>query len=391
MPLNGQGARLAATVTIGLAALGACGRSVRSDEALAMLEVSTAAGLPAFTTARFSVAGRPEIVAHEVRYDGRATLKFGYYLPGPGGTLRISGQALAGDCLVGSGVAEVEVQLGRVSSPVALIIKPLAEPYPACAGARDGGLDGALDGGAETDGAPDGRDATAADVATDMGDGPPTDAATDAPVNATDVGAGIDAAPDLAPDVPRDVAGAADAVVDAVADAVLDLAPDLAPDRAADAVADVARDVAPDVAPGMDAAADVHATMDAVAEMAPPPPPPPPPPACMVATKACPGSAECCSGLVCGTTTLGRVCCGNFNMTCTRAGGEDCCGQLECVSGRCCLPATYACSDASCCPGLVCGNTTLGHVCCGNSGAPCKRADGADCCGALECVNGVCR
>jgi hypothetical protein len=94
---------------------------------------------------------------------------------------------------------------------------------------------------------------------------------------------------------------------------------------------------------------------------------------------------------VCGTTSLGSVCCGNYNMTCTRAGGEDCCGQLECVSGHCCLPATYACSGNSCCSGLVCGNTSLGHVCCGNSGAPCKRADGADCCGALECVNGTCR
>ena len=111
----------------------------------------------------------------------------------------------------------------------------------------------------------------------------------------------------------------------------------------------------------------------------------------MAATRACPGASACCSGLVCGTTTLGRVCCGNFDMTCTRPGGEDCCGQLECVSGRCCLPATYACSGGSCCPGLVCGTTTLGRVCCGNAGAPCRRADGADCCGALGCVNDVCR
>jgi hypothetical protein len=78
-------------------------------------------------------------------------------------------------------------------------------------------------------------------------------------------------------------------------------------------------------------------------------------------------------------------------MTCTRPGGEDCCGQLECVKGGCCLPATYACTDSSCCAGLVCGNTSLGHVCCGNAGAPCTRADGADCCGALRCVSNVCR
>ena len=38
-----------------------------------------------------------------------------------------------------------------------------------------------------------------------------------------------------------------------------------------------------------------------------------------------------------------------------------------------------------------CGTTSLGRVCCGNAGAPCIRPDGADCCGALRCVNNVCR
>src|SRR5207248_1026753 len=66
-------------------------------------------------------------------------------------------------------------------------------------------------------------------------------------------------------------------------------------------------------------------------------------------------------------------------------------GQLECVNGGCCLPATYACQGSSCCAGLVCGNTTLGRVCSGNAGASCTRADGADCCGALRCVNKLCR
>jgi hypothetical protein len=117
-------------------------------------------------------------------------------------------------------------------------------------------------------------------------------------------------------------------------------------------------------------------------------PPPPPPAACMAATKACPGASACCSGLVCGTTSIGRVCCGNYNMTCSRPGGEDCCGQLECVNNHCCLPETYACSGGSCCAGLVCGTTSLGRVCCGNSGAHCTRSDG--CCGSLECVSGVC-
>ena len=280
-------------------------RSVRSDEALAMLDVSAATGMPSFTTARFSVAGRAEILPHEILYDGRAPLKFGYYLPGPNGTLRITGQALSASCLVGVGSAEVEVQLGHASSPVALVIAPVAGIDPSCLASADAGEGG--------DGPKDG--------ATDL----PHDAANE---SRTDARAGTDAT------------------------ATTDAKPDAKPDAT---------------------------------------PTPPPPPACMVATKACPGTADCCAGLVCGTTSLGHVCCGNFGMTCTRPGGEDCCGQLECVNGGCCLPATYACTGSSCCAGLVCGNTSLGHVCCGNTGAPCKRADGADCCGALRCVSNVCR
>ena len=55
------------------------------------------------------------------------------------------------------------------------------------------------------------------------------------------------------------------------------------------------------------------------------------------------------------------------------------------------LPATYSCTGTSCCAGLVCGNTSLGHTCCGNAGAPCIRPDGADCCGALRCVGQLLR
>jgi hypothetical protein len=314
--MNGPGARFVVAAGVcGLIATASC-RSVRNDEALAMLDVSVASGVPLFTTARFSVAGRAEIPAHEVRYDGRTPLQFGYYLPGPNGTLRITGQAWSADCMVGAASVEVDVQLGRVSKAVALVIAPLAELAPTCLASRDAGQAGNDSGADARDAA---ADVTAADVR-------PADVA------ATDAG-----------DVrPADVAGG-------------------------------------DTSPA-DAGTDVMS-----------PPPPPPPPACMAATKACPGASACCSGLVCGTTSLGQVCCGNYNMTCTRSGGEDCCGQLECVSGHCCLPATYACSGGSCCPGLVCGTTSLGKVCCGNSGAPCKRADGADCCGSLECVSGVCR
>jgi hypothetical protein len=38
----------------------------------------------------------------------------------------------------------------------------------------------------------------------------------------------------------------------------------------------------------------------------------------------------------------------------------------------------------------VCGTTSLGQVCCGNDGAPCATTDGSDCCGSLECINGHC-
>ena len=273
-----------------LVAVGLLGcRSVRTDEALVMLDVSPAAGMPPFTSARFSVAGRPEIAPHEVPYQGATPLQFGYYLPGPNGTLRITGQALSASCLVGTGSVAVEVQVGRVSAPVSLVITALTDVDPACLASRDASADGP-------------------------------------------------AVRDAGQDAPRD-AGASDA----------------------------------------------HTALDAAVDRSVPPP------ACMAATTACPGASACCSGLVCGTTSLGSVCCGNFNMTCSRPGGEDCCGQLECVSGHCCLPATYPCSNSSCCPGLVCGTTSLGHVCCGNAGAACKRTDGADCCGSLECVNGKCQ
>ena len=38
-------------------------------------------------------------------------------------------------------------------------------------------------------------------------------------------------------------------------------------------------------------------------------------------------------------TTLGRVCCGNDGARCATANGEDCCGDLLCVAGRCGRPA----------------------------------------------------
>jgi hypothetical protein len=268
-----------------LGALAACS-SLRTDQGLAMLDVTAATDAPPFTTARFSVAGRPEIAPHEISYDGKSTLRFGYYLPGPNGTLRVTGQALSASCVVGTGTAEVNVQLGRVSAPVPLVMKPVASLDPGCVLSADASADG------------------------------PSGAARDA-----------------ASDAPQDGPARADGSTK---------------------------------------------------------PPDAGPPACLIATKACTSASACCGGLACATTSLGQVCCGNFEAPCTRPGGEDCCGQLECINGGCCLPATYACTGTSCCAGLVCGTTSLGRTCCGNAGVPCIRPDGADCCGALRCVNNVC-
>ncbi|HVT99531.1 MAG TPA: hypothetical protein VHE33_18675 [Acidobacteriaceae bacterium] len=113
-------------------------------------------------------------------------------------------------------------------------------------------------------------------------------------------------------------------------------------------------------------------------------------PACLPATRVCTASSTCCSGLTCSSNSLGKVCCGAYGARCTLANGTDCCGELECINGGCCLPATRPCQGGDCCLGLTCGTTSLGKVCCGSAGAPCTRTDGADCCGTLSCRNGTC-
>jgi len=258
-----------------------CG-SVPRDEGLVILEVSATAVVPPFASVRFSVVGRPTVRPHEVLTDPARTLRFGYYLPGPSGPADVQAEAVAATgCVVGNGTAPVEVEVGRISPPVTLVIGPAA-----------GGGAGCPSGG---DGATDGR--------------------------------GADAAPDAVE------AGA-----------------DVRPPDAVDAS----------------------------------------PPVCLAATSACSSTTKCCASLTCGTTSLGQVCCANFGGKCTRVGGEDCCGQLECINGGCCLPATRPCQGTNCCLGLVCGTTSLGRVCCGNAGAPCTRSDGADCCGSLLCKSGTC-
>lgn len=118
--------------------------------------------------------------------------------------------------------------------------------------------------------------------------------------------------------------------------------------------------------------------------------------ACLTAVEPCTQTSECCGDLECGTTTAGQVCCGNEGASCAAVDGEDCCGALLCVDGRCvgesaCSGATTPCTSTSeCCGDLECGTTTLGQVCCGNEGASCATANGEDCCGALLCIDGVC-
>lgn len=55
-----------------------------------------------------------------------------------------------------------------------------------------------------------------------------------------------------------------------------------------------------------------------------------------------------------------------------------------------CLAATEVCDGDGCCEGLTCGTTSLGQVCCGEEGAPCATENGEDCCGDLLCVTGTC-
>jgi hypothetical protein len=112
----------------------------------------------------------------------------------------------------------------------------------------------------------------------------------------------------------------------------------------------------------------------------------------MGAVQRCPGASACCAPLRCGSTTAGQVCCGDFNAGCTRPGGEDCCGVLECYKNRCCLPPVYYCAghEGECCEGRICGTTSAGRVCCGLAGAACTRPGGEDCCGRLECRGGRC-
>lgn len=56
----------------------------------------------------------------------------------------------------------------------------------------------------------------------------------------------------------------------------------------------------------------------------------------------------------------------------------------------CSAPMTPCEEQGECCEGSVCGDTSLGHVCCGETGASCATIKGQDCCGDLWCVVGTC-
>jgi hypothetical protein len=314
-----------------LATVLAVGCRSSQREALALLQISAAPELTAVTSVRLSVDERPQVRAREVSFDPSRPLEVGYYLPGPDGAVTIRAQGIAATgCVVGEGIATVDVRVGQASAVVPLGIAPVKVDSDGC---RSG--DGAA-----------GEDAT--EVATDEGSmSGPADAAAD-------LAAADDANMSLLPD-------AASAPLDTTA-------PDLGPYDTAPPSPDVApppRDTAP-----------------------------PPPPACLPAVAKCGGAAACCPGLRCGSSSAGpQICCGDFNAACSRANGEDCCGKvLPCTNGRCCLPAVWYCTGQGneCCDGRVCGTSSAGRVCCGNAGAYCNRGDSKDCCGNLVCRNNRC-
>jgi hypothetical protein len=361
-PIGGPVRAIVAAAVMAAAPLGGGCSTTDRNEALVLLNVTASPDVFWFTSVRFSVPDRPAIRPHEVDFDPGASFKFGYYLPGPDGSAQVKAEALsAAGCLVGMGVATVEVKVGQVSPAVPLVIGPIASIDAACLARPDA---------AATDGA--GVDADAgSDVAADA-------AGTDA--------AGTDAAA-------ADAAGgdAADADVPRPADAAPS---DQGPSDAA--TPDAAPDAPTDARP-MDAQSPDAAVADARAEMPPPPPPPPP---CVAAAQSCSAASACCDRPHCATTLtsqragMGTVCCGGFNDTCKMAGGQDCCGDLPCTGDRCCVAPGNPCSGSVCCGGRFCRDiiSPPSKRCCGEDGATCNGSlGGRDCCGALVCRSGVCR
>jgi hypothetical protein len=296
---------------------------VRSDEALVLLDVSAAADVPAFGMLRFSVAGRPDVRTAEAAFPAAGTLRFGYYLPGPNGSVDVRAAALFGtSCVVGGGSAIADVKLGSVSPPVSLTVTRAAIIDPAC-------LDGGGDGSA-TDGPTDARADGATDAASDLH----SDGSSEAPG-------------DAAKDAPQDVAG--DARADATIEAGTDTPPPpmcIDPARACSsgsiccggricattvtsapaAVCCGTLDASCNTTNGEDCCGqlDCHGSR-----------------CCLAPKRRCSTSPnECCGGRACDTTlSTGsvRICCGNAGAPCTdTANGTDCCRNLICGSDRKC-------------------------------------------------------
>lgn len=60
-----------------------------------------------------------------------------------------------------------------------------------------------------------------------------------------------------------------------------------------------------------------------------------PAPMCLDVRERCTSAAQCCNGLSCDVTSIGRTCCGETGASCAFADGRDCCRNLECINGRC--------------------------------------------------------
>ncbi len=65
-------------------------------------------------------------------------------------------------------------------------------------------------------------------------------------------------------------------------------------------------------------------------------------PECLWRAAPCVESDQCCQGLSCDTTYLGRICCGEEGTPCFTENGEDCCRDLLCIDGACGYPSTLS-------------------------------------------------
>jgi hypothetical protein len=60
-----------------------------------------------------------------------------------------------------------------------------------------------------------------------------------------------------------------------------------------------------------------------------------PAPMCLDIGRRCTQRSQCCAPLSCDVTSIGRVCCGETGHSCAFADGRDCCRNLLCINGRC--------------------------------------------------------